>query len=256
MVIFKKNCESINVQNQNKSLIKGLSILKKIMLSKEALTANLLCQKLDIDKSTMSRLLNTLIAEQFIEYKANSKEIIMSDLMRNIMEKEDREKLISKTQGLLDEIFYLTNECAYLGILDNDAVLYLNQVDKSKRVLKTRNSIGFHAPLHSNGFGKVLLAFNESIDLCALKLTKLTPKTITCVTKLQKELALVRQRGYAIGSEEHEFGLRSLGVAYFNSKKEFVGTVGISGLSVRLDEVKLHALGKQIFKLANPSIVY
>lgn len=244
------------MQNQNKSLIKGLSVLKELMLSKEPLTATILCQKLDIDKSTMSRLLNTLMSEGFIEYIHNSKEIIISSLLSNIIEKDDRDKIVLKTQALLDEIFYLTNECAYLGILDKNAVLYLNQVDKSKRVLKTRNSIGFHAPLHTNGFGKVLLAFSEDIDLSTLDLQKLTPNTITSVTRLQKELEMVRQRGYAIGMEEHEFGLCSLGVAYFNAKREFVGTVGISGLSARLDEVKLHALGKQIFQLANPAIGY
>ena len=243
------------MQNQNKSLTKGLLILKEIMIASKPLTANVLCQKLDIDKSTMSRLITTLMSEDFIEYKNNSKEIIISDLMRNIIEKDDRDKLVRKTQALLDEIYYLTNESSYIGILDNNAVLYLNQVDKSNRVLKTRNSIGLHAPLHTNAFGKVLLAFKE-IDLSTLHLKAYTNNTLTSITKLQKEIELVQQRGYAIGNEEHEFGLCSVAVAYFNAKKEFVGTVGISGLSVRLDEAKLHEVGQKIFKLVNPKLVY
>jgi len=236
--------------NQSKSLTKGLSILKEIMLSSSPLTASILCNKLNIDKSTMSRLLTALMNENFIEYIEGSKEIILSNLVRTITQKDDRDKIIQKTQGLLDEIFYLTNEAAYIGILDNKSVLYLNQVDKSKRVLKTRNSIGSHAPLHTNGFGKVLLAF-EDIELSSLELKKYTSNTITSVTKLQKEIDLVKERGYAIGNEEHEFGLKSLGVAYFNNKNEFVGTIGISGLSVRLDEGALHQFGQKIFKLLN-----
>lgn len=94
------------MQNQNKSLTKGLSILKEIMIASKPLTANVLCQKLDIDKSTMSRLLTTLMSEDFIEYKNNTKEIIISDLMRKIIEKDDRNKIVFKTQALLDKIFF------------------------------------------------------------------------------------------------------------------------------------------------------
>lgn len=241
------------MQNQNKSLTKGLSILKEIMRSTKPLTANTLCQRLDIDKSTMSRLITTLVHEEFIEYVENSKEIVLSDLMRNIVYKKDRDKIIARTQGLLDEIFYLTQECAYIGVLDNHSVLYLNQVDKSKRVLKTRDSVGLHAPLHTNGFGKILVAFSE-IDIATIPLKKYTPHTITNEQKFTEEIELVRQRGYAIGHEEHEFGLCSLAVPYFDKRGDFVGTVGISGLSVRLPLETLHEYGQKIFQLVNPTL--
>ena len=130
-------------QKQNKSFSKGLHVLKEIIRSDKPLTANVLCQRLTIDKSTMSRLITTLMSEDFIEYKDDSKEIILSDILRKIVNKDDREKIILKTQTLLDEIFYITNEASYISILDNNQALYLNQIDKSNRVIKTRDSIGF-----------------------------------------------------------------------------------------------------------------
>jgi len=240
------------VQKQNKSLSKGLIVLKQIMASTKPLTANILCQKLQIDKSTMSRLITTLMNEEFIEYKANTKEIILSNILKKIIYKDDREKIVEKTSALLDEIFYLTEECSYIGVFDNNSVLYLNQIDKSKRVLKTRNSVGLHAPIHTNGFGKAILAFKEDINLETIELKKFTSNTITSITKLKKELELIKERGYAIGNEEHEFGLCSVAVPYFNKRGEFVGTVGVSGLTVRMDEQKLHEYGQKIFKLVNP----
>ncbi len=253
MVKLKKLKRRYSVQNQNKSFIKGLSVLKTIMKANKPLTANYLCQMLVIDKSTMSRLINTLIREGFIEYVDNSKEIILSDIMRKVSQKENREKIVERTAAILDEIFYLTDECAYMGILDNNEVLYLNQVDKSTRILKVRDSVGTHAPLHVNAFGKILLAF-QNVDLKKLDLKKYTVNTITTVTKLQKEIDLVKHRGYAIGFEEYEFGLFSIAVPYFNNKKEFVGTVGISGLSARVNQEKCHEIGQKIFKLVNPVI--
>ena len=236
--------------SKNKSFTKGLQVLKEIMSYNKPITANILCQKLDIDKSTMSRLINTLIQEDFIEYKGDSKEIILSDILRKIVNKDEREKIIERTISLLDEIFYLTNEASYLGILDNNLTLYLNQIDKSNRVIKTRDSIGLHAPLHSNAFGKIIMAYSNEVDINSLKLTKFTSNTITTTTKLEKELEDVKQKGYAIGNEEHEFGLKSVAVPYFNKQNKFVGAVGISGLSVRLSEEKLHKFGEEILKLS------
>jgi DNA-binding IclR family transcriptional regulator len=236
--------------NQSKSLTKGLSILKEIIMSEKPLTASFLCNKLAIDKSTMSRLIAALMKENFITYVNNSKDIILSDFMRQLTQKESRESIVAKTQSLLDKIFFLTDECSYIGVLDNNSVLYLNQVDKSNRVIKTRDSIGKHAPLHTNGFGKILLSFC-SIDLNLIDLKKYTSNTITSITKLQKEIDLIKQRGYAIGNEEHEFGLKSIAVPYFNKRNEFVGAVGISGLSVRMDESTTHQLAQKIFKLTN-----
>ena len=180
---------------QNKSLSKALKVLKTIIISKQPLTANVLCQQLHIDKSTMSRIITTLMSEGFLEYRGNSKEIIASDFIRNIEEKESREKIIEKTESLLDQIFYMTDECAYIGILDNNSVLYLNQVDKSNRVLKTRNSVGLHTPVHTNGFGKVMLAFGD-IEIKDIEMEKFTSNTIMNPERLQDEIDLIRQRGY------------------------------------------------------------
>ena len=238
------------MHRQNKSFKKGLQVLKEIMQSDKPLTANVLCQRLTVDKSTMSRLITTLMSENFIEYKNDSKEIIVSDILSKIINREDREKIVEKTNTLVEEIFKLTNESSYFAILDNNETLYLNQIDKSNRVIKTIDSIGLHAPLHSGAFGKVLIAFSD-LDIEKLELTKYTSNTITSVTKLKKEIELIRQRGYAVGNEEHEFGLKSVAVPYFNKQNQFIGTVGISGLSVRLEEKTLHKFGQEIFKLSN-----
>ncbi len=243
----------MQVQSANKSFSKGLQVLKEIMKSNKPVTANVLCQKLGIDKSTMSRLVTTLVNEGFIEYKENSKEIILSDILRKIVYKDDRQRIVEKTRVLLDKIFLLTNEASYLAVLDNNLTLYLNQVDNSNRVIKTRDSIGLHSPLHTNAFGKIIIAFNNEIDIEKLDLKKYTSNTITSVTKLKKEIELITQRGYALGDEEYEFGLKSIAVPYFSKQNKFVGAIGISGLSVRLDTQTLHKFGQEIFKVVNAS---
>jgi len=55
------------MKNQIKSFAKGLSVLKEIISHGKPITAIELCKRLDIDKSTMSRLLSTLKSEGFIK---------------------------------------------------------------------------------------------------------------------------------------------------------------------------------------------
>lgn len=178
------------MHNQNKSLSKGLGILRLIMASQKPLSATVLCKALDIDKSTMSRLIATLVNENFIEYIETSKELRLSDFTKNITQKVSREKILANTQTLLDEVFYLTNECAYIGVLEEDALLILNQVDKSNGVLKTRHSIGLHLPLHTNAFGKIVSAFSP-IDIKTLELKKVHLNTHQC-NEVAKELDLAQ----------------------------------------------------------------
>jgi len=241
------------LQNQNKSLTRGLQILKEILFSDKPLTAVTLCQKLDIDKSTMSRLITSLMKEGFIKYLGNSKEIVKADIMDIMTSKATQEVLIERTQDLLENIFTLTNECSYLAVIENDALIYLNQVDNSTRVIKMRNTIGAQAPLHCTALGKVLLAFGN-YDIKEVNFTEYTRNTLKKARFLQKEIEGICEKGYAVESEEYEYGLSSVAVPVFNHDKELVGAIGIAGLSARLDEARLHEYAQGIQKINSKHI--
>jgi len=242
------------VSNQIKSFAKGLCVLKEIINFGKPITANELCQRLSIDKSSMSRLIATLQAEGFITYIEESKEIIPTDILENTTKKTKIELIVKKTKALLEDIFFHTGECSYIAIFDNYNVLYLNQIDNSNRVLKTRNSIGLHAPLHTNAMGKSILAFGN-YELDKIKLTEYTRNTITTVDNLSSHLDEVRTRGYSTDDEEYEYGLRCVAVPLFNKENILIGAVGISGSSARLSLDKLDDFGKKISDLTSKYII-
>lgn len=242
------------MSNQIKSFAKGLCVLKEIINFGKPITANELCQRLSIDKSSMSRLIATLQAEGFITYIEESKEIIPTDILENTTKKTKIELIVKKTKALLEDIFFHTGECSYIAIFDNYNVLYLNQIDNSNRVLKTRNSIGLHAPLHTNAMGKSILAFGN-YELDKIKLTEYTRNTITTVDNLSSHLDEVRTRGYSTDDEEYEYGLRCVAVPLFNKENILIGAVGISGSSARLSLDKLDDFGKKISDLTSKYII-
>lgn len=241
------------MQSQNKSLTRGLLILKEILFSSKPLTAVILCQKLDIDKSTMSRLLTSLMNEGFIKYLGNTKEIIKADILDIMTSKAKEEVLIEKTQDLLENIFNITNECTHLAIFDNNSLIYLNQVDNSNRVIKMRNTVGGYAPLHCTALGKIILAYSN-VDTSILELEEYTSNTLLKKRYIDKTIEIIKNNSYAIELEEYEYGLSSLAFALFDNEKNFIGAIGISGLSARLNKNNLEKFAKEILKLTSKTI--
>jgi len=239
------------VVSQNKSLTRGLQVLKEIMNSEKSISANELCLKFDIDKSTMSRLITTLIHEGFAQYVENTKEIIYTDVMETLSKKKREDIIIKQTLSLLNEVFTQTDECSYISVYDDNMLLNLNQIDNSERILKNRDSIGLHSPLHATAMGKVILSFSENIDTSKLELTEFTHSTITNPKRLQLTMYTIKELGYAIDDEEFEYGLRSVAVPYFSKKGEFIGAIGVSGLAARLDSEKLQKIATIMINLAN-----
>lgn len=234
----------------NKSFTKGLQVYKEILNYDKPILAKQLCKKLDIEKSTMSRLLKTLEEEGFITHLEKSNEIIATDITKPTNSKTRIELIVKKTNSLLEEIYSSTNECAYLGIFDNYKVLYLNQFDKSNRIIKTRNKIGLQAPLHTNALGKSILAFGN-FDLEKVKLNSYTHNTITSLKSLEDTLKEVRENGYSIDDKEYQDGMRCVAVPLFNHQSILIGAVGISGTKDRLTLEKSHKSGKVLLDIVN-----
>ncbi len=244
------------MNSQIKSLSKGLSVYRYIVDYGKPILATTLCNDLDIDKSSMSRILKTLKEEGFIDYLENSKEIISKDILENTNKRTRIELLIRRTRQLLEDIFELTQECTYLAIFDDYKLLYINQIDHSQREIKTRNLIGLQVPLHSNALGKSILAFGN-YNLEKVKLNQYTANTITDINNLKKQLETIRNQAYSIDNKEYQDKMRCVAVPLFNKESILIGAVGISGLSERLTIDKLNNYGKKISDLVlKTSIVY
>jgi IclR family transcriptional regulator, KDG regulon repressor len=233
-----------------KSLSKGLRIYRFIADYGKPILATTLCQNLQIDKSTMSRILKTLKNEDFISYLENSNEIIVNDISKKTNQSTKIELLIKKTKVLLEEISNKTNECSYLGIFDDYKVSYINQIDLSNQEIKTRNNIGVQTNLHTSALGKSILAFGN-YDLQNIKFNHYTNNTITSINDLKIELEQVKEQGFSMDNKEYQDGMCCVAVPLFNHESILIGAVGISGNSARLEKKNLFELGEIISNLVS-----
>src|SRR5262249_20853486 len=103
-------------------------------------------------------------------------------------------------------------------------------------VIGTIPSLGTRWPAHATSTGKALLAHLEGGDdmLGEEPLSAFTPRTLTDPKALARELARVRQRGFAISSEELEPGFVAVGAPVRDALGRVVAAVSVGGPKTRL----------------------
>ncbi|HEV7628810.1 MAG TPA: IclR family transcriptional regulator [Streptomyces sp.] len=108
-------------------------------------------------------------------------------------------------------------ETVHLGLLDGTSVRFIDALE-SPQAVRVASRLGRSMPATSTSTGKAMLAELSRAELHALypgqELEGLTANSLRSRDELEEQLALVRERGYAVSSEESERGVSSLAVAF------------------------------------------
>lgn len=192
-----------------------------------------IADQLDIDKSSASRLVQTLANYGYAEQDSRTRRYRLGPqvvrLSRSLL---TRMPLRDEAKSFLRELVDRTGECAHLAILAQNQALYIDQVE-SPASLRVTTGVGTLAPLHCTALGKSLLAFNGEAVIPE-ELPSFTPRTITDRETLRVHLDQTRRQGYAIDDEEYELGVRCVAAPVFDYRSKVVGAVGVSGPAGRM----------------------
>jgi IclR family acetate operon transcriptional repressor len=61
--------------------------------------------------------------------------------------------------------------------------------------------------------------------------------------QLEKELAAIRRRGYAVDNAEHEEGVRCIGAPIRNHEAQVVASISVSGPTQRMTAQRVEQIG-------------
>jgi IclR family transcriptional regulator, acetate operon repressor len=113
--------------------------------------------------------------------------------------------------------------------------------EEGRHLLGTTSWIGRDVPDHASGAGKVFLAFG--VAEIPARLERLTAHTIVDRTRLERELKIVGERGYATVVDELEPGLSVVAAPVFDAGGGVVAALAVSGPTARLNAHRLSLLG-------------
>lgn len=154
----------------------------------------------------------------------------------------------------LDDLRRHTSDTIHLALLVGEAAVYVEKLDGS-RPYRSVSKVGLPLQLHSTAMGKAILAALPDADREALMerlpLTARTPRTLTNVAALRKEVAAVRARGFAIDDEENEELIRCVGAAFKDHNNSVVGAVSVSAPSFLMTLEQALSLGPHVLRAAD-----
>ncbi len=237
-----------------KSVSRALDIFTILSLKKTGLGVTEIANQIDINKSSVYRILSTLVQYKYVEqdqdtgrYKLGYKFLeISSKLLESI-------DLRTEAQPYLKELENETNEVVHLVVYDQGEVVYIEKLEGNE-LLRTHFKVGKRALMHCTSVGKAILAhLPMQVVLKILEqkgMPAYTEKTITNQLDLLEELVKVRECGYAYDLEENEYGITCIAAPIFDHIGSVVAAVSVSGSTFRMTHQRLKQLQKRMIDIS------
>jgi IclR family acetate operon transcriptional repressor len=146
-------------------------------------------------------------------------------------------QLGERAQPVLRGLAELTGESANLAVLTQDRAEYVSRA-LGTHTMRIFTDVGNRVALYCTGVGKAILAVlpperAAALITAAAPLAAHTPTTITDPDALHAEIALIRERGYALDEGEMEVGVRCVAVGMPGAVPM---AVSVSGPAARMTE--------------------
>lgn len=125
-----------------------------------------------------------------------------------------------------------TGETVNLAVPRGHSVVQIAQVD-STYLLGATNWVGVEVPAHCTALGKVFYAFDR-IALPATPLERRTARSPRTAAELNRQLATVRDLGFAVARGELEPGLDAVAAPIRGVGGQVIAALSVSGPDVRL----------------------
>jgi len=235
------------------SVSKALRILKAFDTQNSVWRVGELAKELNFSKSTVSRLIQTLVDENFLMNDPDSPGYRLGSALLSLGGNyvSDSE-LYQEVAPVLNKLVLETGESAHIAVKNNHQILYLNkQIGPYYSDIKTQT--GAINPAHATSSGKVLLAYSSEDTVNTIlneELEAFTEHTLTNPIKLKKEFEQIRTQGYSVSKEELSIGNYSIAAPVYNFENEIVCAITIVGPIARLTDNKLERFKRLIVRSA------
>jgi DNA-binding IclR family transcriptional regulator len=233
------------------SLAKGLRVLEHLAESGE-MSAARVAGHLGTSRAAAHRFLSTLRDLGYVEKNDAGRFRLTFKIVELGMQKLDGFEIRHVAHPYMQQLAMAFGETVNLGHWDNGAIVHLDKIN-STEILRLDVGMGAMAPAYCTGLGKAMLAYlpQSEVDayLTATPLTASSPKTITRRAMLMNEIALIRERGYAVDDEELTLGLCCVGAPIFDHTGKARYALSISGPSLRMTDEKIRAIGDKLLPI-------
>jgi len=221
---------------------KVLLILELLDQSSEGLPLKDVATRTGMNKSTAHRLLTHLETSAYLFRDGRGCYRIGPRLIQIGQGATYQSTLRSLSRPVLEHLWKATGETVNLATLDGQEVLYVDVLE-SLHTFRLVSQVGTRRPLHCTALGKAILSHVSPSDLpeylAHIRFERTTPRTISSLTQLKRDLTESYARGYALDDEEAVTGARCISAAIFDATGRAMAALSVSGPIVRVDRAEV-----------------
>lgn len=229
-----------------KSVEKACLLMEVVSDYPQGIAITELAKQVGMYKSTVHRLLATLIHSGYIEQDMQTGKYKLGyrllDLGMKLLASIDMRR---EAMPFLQELAATSNEVVHLALLDRGEIVYVEKVE-SQNTTRMHSRVGKRVPVHATGLGKAILAylpFGETLAILdKYGLMPLTEHTITDRKTFLASLEQTRKLGYATDIEENELGVCCVAAPILDSNHRAVAACSVSGPQSRMTPERLQEL--------------
>jgi DNA-binding IclR family transcriptional regulator len=229
-----------NSQTSIQVIERMISLLDALARYPDPVSLKELSSVTGLHPSTAHRILNDMVVKRFVDraetgsYRLGMRLLELGNIVKS---------RLNVREAALDFMRMLhrkTHQTVNLSVRQGDEIVYIDRSFSERSGMQVVRAIGGRAPLHLTSTGKLFLSADEpkSVRAYATRtgLAGHNKNSITDLAKLERELSLVRARGYARDNEELELGVRCMAAGIYDDSGKLVAGLSISAPADRLQE--------------------
>lgn len=213
-----------------------------------------LSRRLDLNKSTIHRLLTSLMYLGYVKQDTETGKYSLSfkilSLSNHLLEKMD---ILDTVRPILRQISNETGETVHFVQLDGTEAVYIYKEESTINSVRLVSKVGSRIPLYCSGVGKALMADMSPEKVQSIWETSekkaYTPNTITDYETFLECLEQVRKLGYALDNEENELGVRCIAVSLPDYSDVSRYAMSITAPVTRMSDSRILELADLLLKM-------
>lgn len=229
------------------SIERAFALLRALAVGPSGVTD--LAERVDLPKSTVSRLLSALESEEAVEQVEVGGLYRLGPTVSYLAgASSPGNNLVAAARPFLIDLTDLTNETSGVSVIDDDEVYYLEHVETDDHV-QVRDWTGESLPLHWVASGLALLAYSPPRfveDYLSRPLDAATENTMTDPRELRKRLKVIRKTGYVWVYQEFNESLNSVAAAVLQPDGAPVCALHIHGPAYRFPDDDAERYGRLV----------
>jgi DNA-binding IclR family transcriptional regulator len=241
-----------DTRQTSQTLVRGLQLLELISRGKEGMPVRRLAAEVGLSRTIVHRLLVSLESEGYLERNLHAPGYRLGVKLWSLgCAAIARLGVKDISRPYLERLVEMTNEMAYVAVLDGPDVVYIDKVDCPQPV-RAHQPIGGRSPAFCVAIGKAILAFlpAEEINRIVPSMKRHTRRTVFGKEQLKKQLEEIRKIGFAINQGEWQPELGGAAAPIRNAEGAVIASIGVTGPLARFPEKKLVQVGRLVVGVA------